>query len=92
MGIRIRAESVLIPQLVDKDEIERIARFISSVDPSIPYRIDAYVPVLTAPWRRPQREEVLEAVKEARKYLENVSYISSDMEPEGIVLNIYPQL
>lgn len=91
-GIRVRAESVLIPQLIEKDEIERIACFISSIGPSIPYRIDGYIPVPRANWRQPLGEEILETVEEARRHLENVSYISSEMELKGNALNIYPPL
>jgi pyruvate-formate lyase-activating enzyme len=91
-GIQIRAESVLIPQLIERDEIKSIACFIASVDSSIPYRIDGYVPVQGARWRQPSRKEMLKAVEEAKKHLENVSYIYSGMELKGNVLNIYPPL
>lgn len=91
-GIRIRAESVLIPQLIEHDEIKSIASFIASVDSSIPYRIDGYVPVREAHWRQPLREEILQAVEEAKEHLENVSYTYSGMELKGNVLNIYPPL
>jgi len=89
-GILMRAESVLIPQLIEQDEIKRIASFVASVDSSIPYRIDGYIPVKEASWRRPFREEILEAVEEAKKHLENVSYIYSGTELKGNALNIYP--
>ncbi len=91
-GIQIRAESILIPQLIEEDEIKSIASFIASVDSSIPYRIDGYVPVPGAIWRQPFKEEILEAVKEAKKHLKNVSYIYSGTELKGNVLNIYPPL
>lgn len=44
-GIRLRAESVFIPEYIDCPEIERISMFIGQVDRSIPYRIDAYIPI-----------------------------------------------
>ena len=91
-GIQIRAESILIPQLIEQDEIKSIASFIASVDSSIPYRIDGYVPVQGVSWREPFREEILKAVEESRKHLENVSYIHSGMGLKGNVLNIYPPL
>jgi len=91
-GIQIRAESVLIPQLIEQDEIKSIASFIASVDSSIPYRIDGYVPVQGASWRRPSKEEMLKAVEEAKKHLESVSYIYSGTELKGSVLNVYPPL
>lgn len=47
--IKLMAESVLIPRLIEQDEIERIARFIASIDPSIQYRIDGFIPIHDAP-------------------------------------------
>lgn len=72
-GKKFRSESVFIPDLIDCPEIEHIAQFIAGVDKSIPYRIDAYVPVGNNPWRRATLEEVERAVGIARKYLLNVS-------------------
>jgi len=91
-GIQVRAESVLIPQLIGKDEIISIAIFIASVGSSIPYRVDGYVPVQGTGWRAPFREEMIETVEEAKNYLEDVSYIYSGIELKGNVLNVYPQL
>lgn len=91
-GIRLRAESVLIPGLIEAAEIKNIARFIASVDSSIPYRIDGYTPVPGTPWRQPSKEEVFGAVKVAGEYLENVSCIYSEMELKGNVHIVYPLL
>lgn len=91
-GVRLRAESVLIPGLVGVDEIESIARFIASVDSSIPYRIDGYTSVPGASWRQPSKEEMFKAVGEAGKHLENVSCIYSEMELRGKAFNVYPLL
>lgn len=73
-GIYVDASSVLIPGLVDKDEIERIARFIAGIDPGIPYHIIGYVAVPGAPWRKPTPDEVKEAVVLAERYL---GYVTS---------------
>lgn len=91
-GIQLRAESVLIPGLIEATEIENIARFIASVDSSIPYRIDGYTPVHGTPWRQPSKHEIFKAVKVARKYLENVSCIYSEMELRGNIHIVYPVL
>jgi pyruvate-formate lyase-activating enzyme len=91
-GIHVRAESVLIPQLIEYDEIKSIASFIASVNSSIPYRIDGYIPVKGTIWRMPSRQEMLKAIQEARKHLENVSYIYSGMRLKGNVFNVYPRL
>jgi len=73
-GIRVDASSVFIPGLVGLEEIERIARFIASLDPEIPYHIIGYVPAPDAPWRAPTREEVEEAAEVARRYLAHVTF------------------
>jgi len=91
-GVQLRAESVLIPGLVGTVEIKSIARFIASVDSTIPYRIDGYTPVPEASWRQPSKEEISKAVRAAGKYLENVSCIYSEMELRGNVYNVYPLL
>ena len=91
-GVRLRAESVLIPGLVEANEIERIARFIASMDSSISYRIDGYTSVPGASWRQPSQEEIFKAVRRAEKHLENVCCIYSEMKLRGNVLNVYPPL
>ncbi len=73
-GIQVDASSVFIPELIGLDEIERIARFIASLDPEIPYHITSYVPVPGAPWRAPTREEVEKAADVARRYLAHVTF------------------
>lgn len=76
LGVEVDASSVLIPGYIDHDEIERIARFIASVDPKIPYHIVGYVPVPGAPWRAPRREEVERSAKAAGRYLSSVTFSS----------------
>lgn len=72
-GMEVDASSVQIPGLVDKDEIERIARFIAGIDTGIPYHIIGYVAVPGAPWRKPTANEVKEAVGLAERYLGQVT-------------------
>lgn len=86
--VRLRSESILIPNYIDCEEIENIAKFIASVDPNIPYRIDAYIPVPEAPWRAPMREEVESAANIARKYLRNVSCLKGDESSKYEVVRI----
>jgi pyruvate-formate lyase-activating enzyme len=90
--MKLRAESVLIPGLVDVDEIERIAKFIASLNPSIPYRIDAYVQVPDTPWPDAPPEKVQEAAETSQKYLENVSYLHADVPVTGKVRVLYPKV
>lgn len=71
-GVFLKAESVLIPGYIGIKETENIAKFIASVDKSIPYRIDAYFESGDNPWRAPEPEEIKEAVDIAERYLDNV--------------------
>ena len=73
-GVQVDASSVLIPDYIGLDEIERIARFIAALDPEIPYHITGYVPVPGAPWRGPTREEVEEAAAVAQRHLAHVTF------------------
>lgn len=90
--IKLRAESVLIPNLIDIDEIERIAKFIASLDPTIPYRIDAYFQVPNTPWQNAPLEKVEKAVEISRKHLKNVSCLHRDVPVIGKVKVIYPEI
>jgi hypothetical protein len=62
-----------MPDIVDIDEIEKIAEFVSQIDKNVCYRIQQFSPIhgqnLT---RRPTFEEMLTAYNIARKYLDNV--------------------
>lgn len=73
----LRAESILIPGYIDKEEIEEIARFIAGIDRNIPYRIDGYIPINNEKdkFRNPTIEEMEEAKRIAEKYLKNVSIL-----------------
>lgn len=88
-GVKLRAESILIPGLIDLDEIEKIARFIADVDAGIPYRIDGYIPMINDRYRRPTIGELLEAKRGAEKYLENVSVLHHGMRLKYSVRRIY---
>ncbi len=88
-GIKLRAESVLIPEYIDYPEIENIARFIAAVDKSIPYRIDAYIPIGANPWRRPTPQEMEKAVGTAQKYLLNVSCLTGNEDLKFDVLRVF---
>ena len=72
-GVKLDASSVLIPGLIDVEEILRIAEFVSSVDDSIPYHIIGYIPVPGAPWRRPSFEEIRRAEAGAKEMLKTVT-------------------
>ena len=80
-GIKLRAESVLIPEYIDCTEVEKIAQFIAGVDRNIPYRIDGYIPVGDNLWRRATEEEVGKAVNVAKRHLSEVSGLHGGKEP-----------
>ncbi len=79
------AESVFIPEYIDRPEIKHISRFIARMDKSIPYRIDAYIPIGDNPWRRPTPEEMEKATSIARKHLDNVSCLTGN---EGLKFEV----
>lgn len=87
-GVRLRAESILIPGYIDSQEIENMAKFIASINPNIPYRIDAYIPVPKSRWRKPASGEVDIAVSVAKKYLHNVSCLKGDEKIRHKVVKI----
>ena len=69
---KIEVSTVLVPSLVDLDEIEGIAEFLSAWD--VPYRITGYVShgnSLGA--RRPSDDEIRAAARISRRYLSSVS-------------------
>jgi pyruvate-formate lyase-activating enzyme len=84
-AIKLRVESVFIPEYIDCPEIEDISRFIAGVDKSIPYRIDAYIPIGDNPWRRPTSLEIETATSIARKHLEHVSCLTGN---EGLKFEV----
>ncbi|RKZ24249.1 hypothetical protein DRQ20_07285, partial [bacterium] len=57
-GVSVKANTVFVPGYVDEDEIEKIARFLSSLSSSIPLHVIGYIPVPGLPFRRPEREEM----------------------------------
>lgn len=63
--------TVFIPGIVDEEEIERIAEFLSGINTKIKYKIIRYIPVGNIS-RRPTEEEIKEAASVAKKYLCNV--------------------
>lgn len=87
-GVKLRAESVFIPEYIEHNEIENIAKFIAQVDRNIPYRIDAYLPVAGNPWRRPSVDEMEEAVTMAKRYLNNVSCLTGNEKLKYKVVRI----
>ncbi len=70
-GFDFEVSSVYIPGVVEKPEIENIARFLSGIG-DIRYKIMRYVPV-NGFSRRPEVREIENSVRAARCFLGNVS-------------------
>lgn len=87
--VKLRAESVLIPGLIDPEEISRIAHFISGVNPGIPYRIDAYIPHPGDIYRAPTHGELRMAKRLAKRHLKKVSILHSSVKRLWNVERIY---
>jgi pyruvate-formate lyase-activating enzyme len=82
-GKRLQAETVLIPDYIDKYEVESVAGFVGGVDVNIPLRIDAYFPVGDNPWRAATTTEVEAAAELAKKHLKRVNCLTLDMKRIG---------
>lgn len=74
----LHTETVFIPGYVDEEEILRIAAFIASVDRSIPFRIDAYLPIQGLPWRVPTPEEIQALAYRTKQVLPNTTCFYGD--------------
>lgn len=83
MGKNLHAEVVLIPELIEAEEIEKVAEFVASIDPNIPFRIDAYFPVPECPWRAASNAEVEYAAELAKKHMKQVTILTLDMKRIG---------
>ena len=70
-----RVETVLMPEIVDVEEIERIASFLAQIDPGIKYKVIKFAPgeAREKVTRRPSDNEIQLAVNSASKYLRNVA-------------------
>ncbi|HHW16652.1 MAG TPA: radical SAM protein [Methanothermobacter sp.] len=70
LGFKVEISTVLIPNIIEISEIDKIAKFIGEWD--LPYHIIAHVPSkLKAP--RPTKKLIEEAKKTSKKYLSKVS-------------------
>ncbi|MEN8614005.1 radical SAM protein [Dehalogenimonas sp. THU2] len=88
-GVDLVVESVLIPEYIDAEEIERIAEFIASVDKDIFFVLLPYFKSGDNPWRRPTREEIDKAASLAKKHLTNVYSVYGDEELKYEVVRVF---
>ena len=86
--VRLHAETVFIPDYVDETEVMKIAAFIASVDPNIPLRIDAYLPVPGEHWRTPEVEELEKLKNRARTILPGTTCFHGKHGDEPLVYEV----
>jgi molybdenum cofactor biosynthesis enzyme MoaA len=82
-GFRLTVSPLLIPGVNDPNDIEKLAKFISEIDPTTPLHIMPWIPVPSVKEiREPTKETVLEAFSKARQYLHIVSEhpLASELE------------
>jgi len=69
----LTASTLLVPGYVGKEEIEGIARFISDIDPKVPYTLLAFYPqYMMKDLPATSRKQAEECYKTAKKHLEKV--------------------
>ncbi len=81
-GVEVRASCVFIPGYIDEDEIAGMVDFLAPLSPAIPFHAMGYVPVPSAPWRRPTEDEMAGIVALAQSRLQTVGF--SHLTPEQL--------
>lgn len=88
--VKVRAESIFIPDYIESKEIEKIVQFIANINPEIPYRIDGYIPYSNKDkFRPPTKNQMEEAKRISERYLKNVSILHSKMKVRYKVERVY---
>ena len=80
-GVDFYARTILMPGIVDVDEVERIAEFLSSISPEIPYRIYEFDPshARQPVTRKPTLEEMAKAFEAAKRHLVHVEAVPASI-------------
>ncbi|MEM2994460.1 MAG: radical SAM protein [Candidatus Bathyarchaeia archaeon] len=69
----LSASTLLVPGYVDAEEVESIAKFISQINPNIPYTLLAFYPCYVMDdLPTTSRKQALECQKAAEKHLKNI--------------------
>ncbi|MGQ9566370.1 MAG: radical SAM protein [Candidatus Bathyarchaeales archaeon] len=69
----LTASTLLIPGYVDREEIEKIAKFIAKINPEIPYTLLAFYPqYVMNDLPTTNRKQATECLETAKRYLTNV--------------------
>jgi len=79
-NLNFYARTIFTPQIIDFDEIEKIARFLSGVDRTITYKIYQFAPeqLDRKVSRPPTQEEMQMAYAIAKKYLDDVEFYTTE--------------
>jgi len=92
-GLNFYVRTIFVPGIVDLDEIEKVAKFLSQIDRSIPYKIYQFAPEHTKNKlleKSPNREQMLKASIIAKGYLDNTeSYTTETVyEPDSKYIEV----
>jgi molybdenum cofactor biosynthesis enzyme MoaA len=71
----LSVETVFVPGYVDEKEVMKIAEAVAEVDPALPLRIDAYLPMPGLPWRAPTEAEIRGLAERVRSVLPNTTWL-----------------
>jgi pyruvate formate lyase activating enzyme len=82
-GMTMKANAILIPGLVEIEQIAAIAQWLGKLSPEIPLHINGYIPVPGQPFKKPSDMAVANVVDACREYLNNVN--SSNISPETAI-------
>ncbi|MGI2336203.1 MAG: radical SAM protein [Dehalogenimonas sp.] len=82
-GKKLQAEITLIPGIIEAEEVEKVAKFIASVAPSIPLRINGFIRLNGVEYRAPSGKEIEAAANLAKSHLNTVNYLSGEMSRVG---------
>jgi len=92
-GLNFYVRTIFIPGIVDIDEVQKIARFLSQVNRRISYKIYQFAPEHTrhkSLRESPTKEQMLRASATARNYLDNAeSYTTETVyEPDASYIEV----
>jgi len=73
MDFNLQVETILLPGVNDADDVEGLAQFISSLDPSISLFIEPFIPSGER-GKEPTREDLIRAMSGAMRHLYICSY------------------
>jgi len=92
-GLSFYVRTIFIPDIVDLDEVEKIARFLRQVDRRIAYKIYQFAPEHVAnkiPSKSPTKEQMLRAGTIAQRYLDNADAYTTETvyDPESKYIEV----